>query len=474
MWRLPVRYNRAEQELIGMTNTKDTLAPVADPRPPRDLGNGLVLRWSTPDDVERIAELSSHVFRDKIDEPPNTRNAAWTRDLGSGRHPLTTVDQGVFVEDTATGKVVASMWLIPTSWTFGGIRFGVGRPESVVSHPDYRRRGLVRALFEAFHARSAEAGELTQAITGIPYYYRQFGYDMALELGGGRLVQFDDIPPLKEGETEPYRLQAATVGDVPFMFELYERERRRSLVSSDVPEAYWRWMIDGASVGSGEGWTPLLILDAAGERCGFVLPFKRRWGKTLAIQHIALRDGVPWPAATRSILRALRDYARTVPMGRGEPVEPSRLNFQMGTAHPAYVMLGEELAPRRDRPYAWYVRVPDLPGFVRHVAPVLEDRLSHSPLASYTGELRLDFYRGGLRLVFADGRLTTAEDWQRPVFSAEPSAGFPPLLFLQLLFGRRSRTELEAVLPDVWASEEGTMVLDALFPPQSSLVLALD
>src|SRR5688572_23724983 len=94
-----------------------------EPAMPRELGDGLVLRWSTPGDVERIAELSSSVFRNKIDDPPNARNAAWTRDLGSGRHPLTTVDQGLLVEDTHAGKVVASMWLIPTSWTYGGIRF---------------------------------------------------------------------------------------------------------------------------------------------------------------------------------------------------------------------------------------------------------------------------------------------------------------------------------------------------------------
>jgi hypothetical protein len=43
-----------------------------------------------------------------------------------------------------------------------------------------------------------------------------------------------------------------------------------------------------------------------------------------------------------------------------------------------------------------------------------------------------------------------------------------------LLFGRRSRTELEYVLPDVWSNEEAAMVLDILFPPQSSLVIPLD
>ena len=456
-----------------MPEQQDTRPP-ADDFAPRALHDGFVLRWSTPADVERIAELSSHVFRDAIDEPPNAANWAWTRDLGSGRHPLTSVDQGMLVEDTRSGQVVASMWLIPVSWTFGGIRFGVGRPEAVVTHPDYRRRGLVRALFEAFHARSARAGELVQAITGIPYFYRQFGYEMALELRGGPVVQFDDIPRLKAGETDLFHLRPATPDDLPFVIDLYEGERRRSLVSSDVPEAYWRWMIDGASVEADDGWTTLLICDAAGDRCGFVLVRRIRSGNTLAILQIALRDGVAWPVVIRPVLRALREYAPTVPAAGHEPVAPTRLGFRLGTAHPAYTVLGATLAPRRDRPYAWYVRVPDLPGFIRHVAPVLDDRLRCSPLAGYTGELRLDFYRGGLRLVFTDGRLTTVDDWQAPAFGAGPSAGFPPLLFLQLLFGRRSPTELAYVLPDAWAGEEAAMVLDVLFPPQSSLVLPLD
>ncbi len=461
-------------EVMSMTENRARLSPADAPMAPRSLGGGLVLRWSTPDDVERIAALSSSVFRDTIDDPPNVRNAAWTRDLGSGRHPLTTVDQGVLVEDTTTGQVVASMWLIPTAWTFGGIRFGVGRPESVVSHPDYRRRGLVRALFQAFHAHSTATGELVQAITGIPFYYRQFGYDMALELGGGRSVAFDDIPPVKQGETEPYHLTAATVDDLPFVMELYEDARHRTLVSSEIPEAYWRWMVDGVSLESGEGWTTLLIVDAASERYGFVLARKTRWGKTLGIQQIALSPHVPWSAVIHPVLRALRAHARTVPPSGREPAEPTRLAFTLGTAHPVYAVLGDTLAPRQERPYAWYVRISDLPGFVRHVAPVLEARLRYSPLAGYTGDLRLDFYRGGLRLSFADGRLTTAEDWQRPAFGGNPSAGFPPVLFLQVLFGRRSRTELEYIMPDVWSGDEAAMVLDVLFPPQSSLVIPLD
>ena len=39
----------------------------------RDLGDGLVLRWSTPDDAEPLAQLLGTVWRDSADAPPNPR-----------------------------------------------------------------------------------------------------------------------------------------------------------------------------------------------------------------------------------------------------------------------------------------------------------------------------------------------------------------------------------------------------------------
>ena len=85
-----------------------------------------------------------------------------------------------------TGQIVSALCLIPQTWTYDRIVFGVGRPELVATDPRYRRRGLVRAQMDVVHEWSRERGHLVQAITGIPWYYRQFGYEMALALAGGR------------------------------------------------------------------------------------------------------------------------------------------------------------------------------------------------------------------------------------------------------------------------------------------------
>src|SRR6476620_12558376 len=100
-------------------------------------------------------------------------------------------------------------------WEDDGIVFPDGRPEIVATMPDFRNRGLIRAIFELIHARSAAEGQLAQGITGISYYYRQFGYEYALDLGGRRSVYLAAIPKLKPGETEPYALRDATLADIP-------------------------------------------------------------------------------------------------------------------------------------------------------------------------------------------------------------------------------------------------------------------
>jgi hypothetical protein len=55
-------------------------------------------------------------------------------------------------------------------------------------------------------------------------------------------------------------------------------------------------------------------------------------------------------------------------------------------------------------PYSFFVDVPDLPAFLRRIRPALEQRLATSPLVNYSGEIKISFYRAGLRLVFLRGR----------------------------------------------------------------------
>ena len=149
-----------------------------------DMSDGLVMRRSSAADTDRLAEFNGRIHGDDAEDAAAV--AAWTRDLLRNPPPAFSPNDFVIVEDPSTGEIISSLNLISQTWTYEGIPFGVGRPELVGTKPDYRGRGLVRAQFEVIHEWSRQRGELVQAITGIPYFYRQFGYEMGLDLGGGR------------------------------------------------------------------------------------------------------------------------------------------------------------------------------------------------------------------------------------------------------------------------------------------------
>jgi len=164
----------------------------------KDFGNGLILRHATSTDVEDLVAFNAKIHSEAGPDKPDEKIGAWVHDLMTKPHPTTDINDFTIVEDTVSGKIVSSMNLIPQTWRYEGIEFEVGRPELVGTDPEYRKRGLVRAQFEVIHQWSAERGHKVQAITGIPYYYRQFGYEMGLALDGGRVGYLPHIPKLEK------------------------------------------------------------------------------------------------------------------------------------------------------------------------------------------------------------------------------------------------------------------------------------
>jgi hypothetical protein len=99
-------------------------------------------------------------------------------------------------------------------------------------------------------------------------------------------------------------------------------------------------------------------------------------------------------------------------------------------------------------PYGWYIRVPDVPAFLRHIAPALEARLSRSTLAGHTGEVKINEYQSGLTMRWDKGKLVNAETWQ-PANGDEGHAGFPRLCSCNCSLPPRSG--LRTFYPDCWA-----------------------
>lgn len=436
----------------------------------RDLGNDLIMRRSTPDDADALAEFNGKIHGEN--ELDAQRVGAWTHDLLARPHPTLHPDDFTIVEETSTGRIISSMNLIPQTWTYEGIEFGVGRPELVGTLPEFRNRGLVRAQFEEIHKWSAERGHMVQSITGIPYYYRLFGYEMALDLAGRRFGYEPNVPKLKAGEMEPYHIRLATEADLAFVASVYEHAIRRHAIACVRTPEIFQYELDGQSENNGNRFVMFIIEDLSGEPLGYFQHFSALGATGLSALWYELKPGVSWLDVTPTIVRYLWDKGQEYAQREGEGKPCTSFGFMLGAEHPAYEALGNNL-PNSYKPYAWYLRVPDLPGFLYHIRPALEKRLSESIAVEHSHEIKISFYRSGLRLVIEKGKLTTIESW-KPTPDDGGMVAFPGLTFLQILFGYRSYEDLHQSFPDCWCeSEEVRVLINILFPKKLSDVFPI-
>ena len=438
----------------------------------KNLIDGLVLRTARPDDAEPLAEFNARWLSDDGPEEPEKPLAVWTRDLFTRPHPTFTPDLCTIVEDTNTGEIVSSTVFFPQTWTYEGIPFGVGRPELIATHPDYRKRGLVRLQMDTLHAWSADMGHHMQVITGIPWFYRQFGYEMALDLHGGRFIYAADISPLKDGENEPFEVRPATFEDIPFLMDTYRAMSKRHLFACEMDESVWRYAIAGSSPDSLIRLQVSILGHSDGRPAAFFVHQTVLRGPSLYLAYFALAENESWQAVTPTLLRHLLETGRSL-----EKAAPDRkftkIFFQLAENHPVFRLMPRSFGEYRP-PYAWYIRIPDVPGFLQHVAPALEKRLVAAELAGYSGEVKVGFYRDGLIMTFNKGKLETVTAWQ-PTPGDEGHVRFPDLSFLSLLCGRRSYDELFNFYADCFAiKDEYAVLMRALFPKKPSNVWGIE
>jgi hypothetical protein len=388
--------------------------------------------------------------------------ADWTRDLFDLAHPTFRPARDVtVVEDTASGRIVSSLFLIPQVWSYAGVQVPVGQPELIATHPDFRRRGLVRAQFDVAHDRSRAAGHLWQLISGIPWYYRQFGYSYALDLPGRPIVWLGGTAPPAAPELS---LRPATAGDVGAIAEI-ESDRASGTLLGPLRG------VDGFAMELARRpgsifKSEILVIEPStspSTPIGYLAHRRQLVDGVVTVYAFEIRREMSWLAPTAAALAHLHHWVR------GQPDGPGRgIRVAVADEHPMVRCATTRLGTGPPSSFGLYVRVPDIVAVLRAVASVLERRLAASPAVGWTGDLRVSLYTGVLLLRFEHGRLIAVEEAGRlgDGDDADADASIPRETLLHLLLGSRTIVELERSVPDCLVkTDAGALLLDVLFPP---------
>jgi len=425
------------------------------PGVPIDLGDGLLLKAvREAQDAERLAAFNAFVHHDEA-------VGVLTRWLMNGKHPAARHSDFLFVEDTTKGEIVSSLALVPQTWTYDGIPLRVGQVESVGTHPAYRGRGLIRAQMEVIERMLSARGCELSCIAGIPYFYKQFGYEFAIPWGSCAHLRLDQVPALVEGRKEPVTIRRINVDtDLPKAMSLYDAHAAELCLVSVRDEALWRYE-ESLPPGIPEPPETYVVEDHS-SIMGYFRVKKSMWGPQLEFTEASVRPaGQVW--GSQNALLAILRFVRALAAQR----KFCKLDFALPRTHPL-VTVARYLGAELERQYAWQVRIVDHVDFLQRIAPALERRLAHSLLAGFSGPLGINTMTRLIRLQFNQGRLAciTDEGYQQ----GQGEVRMPPLTLNQLLLGYRSCQEIMDCQLEVWGRPEARQLVDVLFPKVESFI----
>ncbi|KAG0090952.1 hypothetical protein BGZ93_009064 [Podila epicladia] len=441
-------------------------SPTKPTRPQRiDIGDGLIMRWSTKADAKNIADCMAECFKwipigapVAEDEEP-TRNEwvhAGCLRLLRGNHTVMSENDYAIVENTLAKEgenpIIACTCLMTGTGYYGEVDLSLGKPEAVGCLPEYRNKGLIRRLFlEMIHPASEARGDIIQFLPGIPHFYLQFGYEYALGVRSVRAIHdvTKKIPALATGDTEPFTLREPTLADLPYLVEMSSPKRmlNQAQIGAYYDEAYWRYTIHTVLETAESPYdinriSRIIVDPKTGKDAGLVM----LCGHSIKYLGIfTLDEGYSYREALYPVVRQLlaaaseptpfdkREAAKKAAEAKESPVVEddnkdkkdetpapphkfSSIGIALDTQHPVYKLLEHKSEPFGPN-HRLYTRIPSYATFIQRVAPTLERRIAESPLAGITAKFHFNFFRKvegaagkQLEIVIEDGKIVSASD----------------------------------------------------------------
>ena len=358
-------------------------------------------------------------------------------------HPTMTPDDFMIVESNKNHEIVSTTCLIPWDIHFCGVDLRAAQLEMVLTHPEYRGRGLIRTQVKHFEQEVKERSFDFSIIAGIPYYYRQYGYAYTIEAATAESLPVWKVPSGTLTDNLPLKLRPAQVDDISALSEMYDRETHNLDISARRSYDYWKYLLVDAK-------HPIEMVEKADTNTVLGYVALLRSEKTFTI----LENSLPDALTALALLQHLR----------------SQVSEQIQICWPQNMplaALAQQLGSQTVRGGQWLLRIPDMTRFLNKLRPVFERRLANSAWDNLSLEITLNLFREAVRLTFEQGKLKSVDALGFVDSSMGADGGhlcIPPDAFLRLLFGYRSLDELFDAWPDITVKSEYRPLIELLFP----------
>lgn len=403
-------------------------------------------------DLEELIKFNAVVHGD--DDPEELRHQI-------DNLPNLDRESNFYIRDLDKGIIVSAASAIPSVWMYETIPLSNLELGWVGTLKGYRRKGLARALYTHFEEILQRNEYHISTIMGIPYYYRQFGYDFILPMDRRVQLRVDQIPVPKDEANKSIVFREAHHNDIPNLIRLYDEHNRKILVHAARTKGLWELQERFHKEFEQEFKTIVL------EREGRVVGYFRlciRGEKKHAPQGL-------WLSVMESSITAFDDVLQTLQYLRERAAEENTCRIDlMGPAVNNLCRVAQNLGGHVDIGWKYQIRIPDMTRFLERIRPALESRLIGTMFEGMTRELAVNTYEHCYLLSFVNGKLAPVKDIGMQEVGEYRNFRAPPNDLVRLVLGDYNTEELRSQNIDFIVSKELKPLVETLFPKKSSFI----
>jgi GNAT superfamily N-acetyltransferase len=403
-------------------------------------------------DLEELIKFNAVVHGD--DDPEEIRRQI-------DNLPMLDRESNFYIRNLDNGIIVSAASAIPSVWMYENIPLTNLELGWVGTLKEYRRKGLARVLYTRFEEILQRGEYHISTIMGIPYYYRQFGYDFILPLGRKVQLRSDQIPVSKDEADKSIVFREARHDDIPSLMRLYDEHSKKMLVHAARTKNLWE--LQERFHREFEQEFKTIVLEREGRVVGYF-----RLCVHGAKKHVP--QGL-WLSVMESSLATFDDVLRTLQYLRGRAVEENTCRIDLvGPAVNNLCSVSQSLGGHVDIGWKYQIRIPNTTRFLEQIRPALESHFIGTMFEGMTRELTINTYEHCYILSFVNGKLTTIKDIGMQEVDEYRTFRAPPNDLVRLVLGDCDAEELRAQNIDFIVSREMKLLVETLFPKRDSFI----
>lgn len=406
------------------------------------IGNNLTLRVAIddPDELQRLLSFNLTVHQEESLKKYISRLYL--------EHPERDEIYWIYIEKKDSNKIVSSITLMPLEWNFNGIPIPICEMGLVGTLPKYRNRGLMGIMNKLYEDIMRQEGYLLSVIRGIPYYYRRFGYEFALNLDERILLNKSQVPSRK---LEMISFQKATKQDLAFIKSIYNKEQEKFFVSNrfNSDNFMYKFMNDDFD----DNFLSTFLIKIKGKPISY-------FSIGMSYDNVAFSLIVP-EVNEESMIKILQ-YVKIL----NEKKDQIVFHVNSDTKFAQYIC---SIGGKRDLGYGWQIRIPNIKEFLHAISPVLEQRIERSSYKGLSQDIVISDYREIFTLRFKNGKVEDIEVKKGYPFPGSCDVQIPSSTLIKLLLSDKTFEEIKYILKDSILKPGSEKLIKILFPKKPSI-----